>query len=78
MAGTSPLPDARFATAKSVAQSNCRRGLAQAPSGDEGPYGVLSYEDYEFDDDDEYSDDYEDPDEFAAEQADEADQYVRW
>lgn len=46
--------------------------------GDEGPYGVLSYEDYDLNDDDEISDDYDDPDEFAAEQADEADQYVRW
>lgn len=35
-------------------------------------------EDYESDSEEEYSDDNEDPDEFAAEQADEADQYSRW
>ena len=45
-----------------------------------GGYGFqdLSYEDCDFDDDDEYSDDSDDPDEFDAEQADEADQYFRW
>jgi hypothetical protein len=40
--------------------------------------GILSYADYGFESEEEYSDDYEDPDEFAAEQADEADRYFRW
>jgi hypothetical protein len=48
--------------------------------GDDVPHGVTSYEDYQYDDDDDaYSDDDdEEPDEFDAEQADEADQYFRW
>jgi hypothetical protein len=39
---------------------------------------VLGYEDHESESVEEYSDDDEDPDVFAAEQADEADQYFRW
>ena len=45
---------------------------------DDEPHGILSYEDYDFEDDDEYSNDDQDLDEFDAEQADEADQYFRW
>jgi hypothetical protein len=43
----------------------------------DGSQDVVGYEDYESESGDEYSDDDEDPDEFAAEQADEADQYFR-
>lgn len=39
---------------------------------------MLNYEEYDFEDNDEYSDDYNDLDEFDAKQADEADQYFRW
>jgi hypothetical protein len=46
--------------------------------GNSGSQGVMVHEDYESDSEEEYSDDDEDPDEFAAEQADEANQYFRW
>jgi hypothetical protein len=41
------------------------------------PHGVVGYEDYSFEDDDSDDDD-EDPNEFADDEADEADQYYQW
>lgn len=51
----------------------------ESNDGDGGSQGAMGYGGgYKSDSEGEYSDDDEDPDEFAAEQADEANQYFRW
>lgn len=62
---------------KPCSGSECSEDF-ESGDGEEEPHGTLSYEDYDFDDDEEYSDDDEDQGEFAAEQAGEADRYFRW